>query len=75
MEIKDLMYRGTCFVVAGGESIDKWKHPWIPWIESSELRAAFNPPRSGVNRPIITVSDLLIQGIRGWDENFLNQVF
>lgn len=54
--------------------IDLWTKPWIPWISTTDLRAAFNP-NGVVNSRIEVVADLFHPDSCCWNVDLLNSLF
>lgn len=52
--------------MSDGSTIDLWTTPWIPWLDNTSLRDAFNT--SGMNlQNFQVVADLFEPGSRNWN--------
>ena len=29
---REVVWKGACFIIGDGESVDVWLDPWVPWI-------------------------------------------
>ena len=70
-----MMLKEVCFVVGDGTDIALWKHPWIPCVDQSSLRASFNPLKAGFGFSLNRVVDLVLEGKRIWDTRKISLFF
>ncbi|KAK9288973.1 hypothetical protein L1049_017444 [Liquidambar formosana] len=70
LKCKDLVIKGTCFVVGDGLSIDLWKDPWIPNLQG------FRPRLRGERRMDVNlVSDLILPLTNQWNIDKVSTLF
>uniref|UniRef100_A0A803NWR9 Reverse transcriptase n=1 Tax=Cannabis sativa TaxID=3483 RepID=A0A803NWR9_CANSA len=72
LDCRDLIVKGSCSLIANGQSIDVWNQPWIPWLKGGEFKSVMETFRSD-NNAISLVSDLLVGS--EWNEDLVIRIF
>lgn len=70
MAAKDLIVKGSRWVIGNGERVHIWEDRWIPIPKSFKVVS----PR-GLSTNAVMVSDLINRETRGWDANLLRNTF
>ena len=70
MAAKDLVVKGSRWVIGNGEKVHIWEDRWIPNPDSFKVIS----PR-GPSTNVVMVSDLINRETRGWDANLVRNSF
>uniref|UniRef100_A0A803PUX2 Reverse transcriptase domain-containing protein n=1 Tax=Cannabis sativa TaxID=3483 RepID=A0A803PUX2_CANSA len=46
LEVRNIILKGSLAIPAGGESIDIWNQPWIPWLEFNDFKSLMGSLRA-----------------------------
>ena len=69
--VKNIIVRGSCYLIGNGADISVWHDPWVPWING------FKPlPKHGnVEQTPLLVSQLIDQESFAWKTNIIKDLF
>ena len=70
MAAKDLIVRGSRWVIGNGERVHIWEDRWIPSLDSFKVVS----PR-GLSTNVMLVSSLINRETRYWDVNLVRNTF
>ena len=70
MAAKDLIVRGSRWVIGNGERVHIWEDRWIPSLDSFKVVS----PR-GLSTNVMLVSSLTNRETRYWDVNLVRNTF
>ena len=70
MAAKDLIVRGSRWVIGNGERVHIWEDRWIPSPDSFKVVSS-----RGLSTNVVLVSSLINRETRDWDVNLVRNTF
>ena len=68
---REVVWKGACFIIGDGESVDVWLDPWVPWIDGFIP----SPKDESIIQSEMKVAQLIDQDLRTWKTTMVLDIF
>ena len=68
---REVVWKGACFIIGDGESVDVWLDPWVPWIDGFIP----SPKDESILQSEMKVAQLIDQDLRTWKTTMVLDIF